>query len=795
MAGCTGQCTWIWYESSGSWEPGYSNTCESGCICGPAPEQEGPYDLYVATVACGGTPTSATTISNTTRATSTTAPTTSSTTSSTSTEPPTTTSSTTSSSSTTAPTTSSTTSTTTTTTTPCAGSCIYSWSYESSGWVLVDNACEGEDCVCGDAPPLSEFEKGDTYYTFCRVNTPTSTSTTTSTTSTTTTPAVCVSSCLYLWDSSGWRLLTSDCSAGCYCPGPPAYSGTILGQPAILSCSNTPPTTTTTTTTTAGPCTGFCTWVWTIANTWSQGYTTCAGPCGCPERPTNPGAFAGQEVRVACVPTTTTSTTTTGAPGVTTTSTTATTTTTAPCAGYSIWDYGQSPNRVVVQSFCPAGCHAASLAMNTYGVIIYNTEIYDADNGEYSIYSSADYLQRCYLYCESDFISSSTTTTTTTRGPKVCRDSCSWQWNATSEKWLKYGLDRCDYGKYDLIQTDPYPYYQFVDQNGCFCGYPDHDGTYDGQITTAPCIITTACSDCRKRAIPLWCEQGLTYLPRTLTITFSDPENVMPCIDGFSVVLNRRKEDTRHVDYGNAVNGLVDYTVDTTSVRIPSCDGTVSYIPGMFDSYFRIRCPKHKHGLVYGSSTTTNADIDPDLYLIPFLTLWLGTPYSGLGTGADYYDHATSCMCKGRNSGKLYQNLRDLTLFRKPTYNLNMMLSGMLGRGQFCCEPQGLKYAGGASGTIENSNAGLACWPYPGRYGSTFGSYYGGYGYDATLPVCPIDSCNPFIISGSFSVTPNFENPNDERLGDYTLGYYLDSGFRWKYGATGTGKVYWTVTE
>jgi hypothetical protein len=534
--------------------------------------------------------------------------------------------------------------------------------------------------------------------------------------------------------------------------------------------------------------------VWTISNTWSQGYTTCSGPCGCPERPPNPGAFAGQEIRVACVPTTTTSTTTTGAPGVTTTSTTATTTTPAPCTGYSIWDYGQSPNRIVVQSFCPAGCRASSISSDGYyGVLNYSYEVYDADNGEFRIYNTADYTKRCYLYCVSDSIVSptTTTTTTTTRGPKVCRDSCSWQWNATSAKWLKYGPDRCDYGKYDLVQTDPYPYYEYVDQNGCFCGYPDHDGTYDGQITTAPCIITTACPDCKKRAIPVWCEQGLTYLPRTLTITFSDPENVMPCIDGFSVVLNFRKEDTRNVDYGTIVNGLVDYSVDTTSVRIPSCDGTVSYIPGMYDSYYKIRCPKHKHGLVYGSSTTTNADIDPDLYLIPRLTLWLGG-YTGAGTDTLYYDHATSCLCKGRNTGKIYQNIRDSRVFQQPTYSLDMTLAGMLGRGQFCCEPEGLKRAGSAVGSIENTNEGLACWPYPGRYGFT-GNHFGYYG--ATVPICPINSCNPFIITGSFSVTPNFENPNDERLGDYTVGYNLDSGFRWKYGATGTGKVYWTVTE
>jgi hypothetical protein len=607
-----------------------------------------------------------------------------------------------------------------------------------------------------------------------------------------------------LWESDGWRLLASDCFAGCYCPGPPAYSGTIIGGAAILSCSNTPPTTTTTTTTTAGPCAGFCTWVWTISNTWSQGYTTCSGPCGCPERPPNPGAFAGQEIRVACVPTTTTSTTTTGAPGVTTTSTTATTTTTAPCAGYSIWDYGQSPNNIVVQSFCPTGCRASSVTSDgSQGVLNYSYEAYDPDNGEYRIYDSADYMiRRCYLYCVSNSIVLPTTTTTTTRGPKVCRESCSWQWNATSAKWLKYGLDRCDYGKYDLVQADPYPYYQYVDQNGCFCGYPDHDGTYDGQITTAPCIITTACSDCKKRAIPLWCEQGLTYFPRTLTITFSDPENVMPCIDGFSVVLDTRIERTRRVDYGNVTTGLVDYIIGTGSVRIPPCDGTVSYIPGVYYDYFHTRCPKHKHGLLYGSSTTTSADIDPDLYFSARVSVSRLYPHRGPeGTGSGYYDHATDCMCKGRNAGK-YTGLRGLGLetdpsymyYSLPTYEVAMTLGGMLGTGYFCCEPQSLKSFGNPHWlSVANGGVGTPCWPYPG-WGDGVLPDSGQSGTLNLGPTCPLDSCNPFIITGSSPVTPNFENPRDDLLGTYYASYN-DSGFRWKYGATGTGRVYWTVTE
>ena len=69
---CMGQCTWVWSESMGSWMPGYYNSCESGCICGPAPGQEGPYDGYVATVACestGGTTTTSTTAGSTTTTT------------------------------------------------------------------------------------------------------------------------------------------------------------------------------------------------------------------------------------------------------------------------------------------------------------------------------------------------------------------------------------------------------------------------------------------------------------------------------------------------------------------------------------------------------------------------------------------------------------------------------------------------------------------------------------------------------------------------------------------------------
>ena len=266
MPGCVGQCTYIWDAEAEAWYPGGFNTCESGCTCGPAPGQEGPYNGYVATVACEGTPASTTTTSSSSSSTTTS----STTTSSTSTAPPTTTtssssSSSTTSSTTTSSTTSSTTTSTTTTSAPCDGICTYSWLPVGAGyqWVLQFSTCTAPGCYC-NPPGYSGSYHGQEGFGFCLDTPPTTTTTTSTTTSTTTT-------------------------------APPTTTTTTS--------TGTTTSSTTTTTTTEQPCTGTCTWRWYAdLQKWikvSGGNGTCSTGCSC-SYPESNGTTDGETATPAC---------------------------------------------------------------------------------------------------------------------------------------------------------------------------------------------------------------------------------------------------------------------------------------------------------------------------------------------------------------------------------------------------------------------------------------------------------------------------------------------------------------
>ena len=272
MPGCVGQCTYYWDEGAGAWYPGGFNTCESGCTCGPPPGQEGPYDGYVATVACEGTPASTTTSSSSSSSSTTS----STTTSSSSTSPPTTTTSSSSSSSsssstTTSSTTSSTTTSTTTTSAPCDGLCTYSWLPVGAGyqWVLQFSTCTAPGCYC-NPPGYSGSYHGQEGFGFCLDTQPTTTTTTTSTSTSTTSTA------------------------------PPTTTTTTTGTTTTTTSSTS---STTTTTTTEQPCTGTCTWRWYAElQKWikvSGGNGTCSTGCSC-SYPESNGTTDGETVAPAC---------------------------------------------------------------------------------------------------------------------------------------------------------------------------------------------------------------------------------------------------------------------------------------------------------------------------------------------------------------------------------------------------------------------------------------------------------------------------------------------------------------
>lgn len=241
MPGCVGVCTWVWNESNGSWDPGGYNTCESGCMCGPAPGQEGPYDGYVATVACQGTPGSTTTTSSSSSSSS-------------------------SSSTTTSSTTSSTTTSTTTTSAPCEGLCTYVWFPVGTGyqWVLQYSTCTAPGCYC-NPPGYSGNYHGQEGFGSCLNTSPTTTTTTSTTTSTTST-------------------------------APPTTTTTTTGTGTTTS-------STTTTTTTEQPCTGTCTWQWHAdLQKWikiSGGNGTCSTGCSC-SYPASNGMTDGETATPAC---------------------------------------------------------------------------------------------------------------------------------------------------------------------------------------------------------------------------------------------------------------------------------------------------------------------------------------------------------------------------------------------------------------------------------------------------------------------------------------------------------------
>ena len=167
MPGCVGQCTYIWDAEAEAWYPGGFNTCESGCTCGPAPGQEGPYNGYVATVACEGTPSSTTTSSSSSSSTTTSSTTTSTTT----TAPPTTTTTTTGTGTTTTTTSTSTSSTTTTTTTeqPCTGTCTWRWYADLQKWIKVSggNGTCSTGCSCS-YPESNGTTDGETATPACK---------------------------------------------------------------------------------------------------------------------------------------------------------------------------------------------------------------------------------------------------------------------------------------------------------------------------------------------------------------------------------------------------------------------------------------------------------------------------------------------------------------------------------------------------------------------------------------------------------------------------------------------------
>jgi len=269
MPGCVGECTYYWDEGAGAWYPGGFNTCESGCTCGPPPGQEGPYDGYVATVACEGTPSSTTTSSSSSSSSTTSSTTTSSSSSS---PPTTTTSSSSSSSSSSSTTTSSSTSSTTTSTTstPCESFCVYNWT-GSNIWQLSISYCVG-DCFCPGPPSEPGTYYGQEVTRFCTNVAPTTTTTTTSTSTSTTSTA------------------------------PPTTTTTTTGTGTTTS-STSSTSSTTTTTTTEQPCTGSCTWRWYAElQKWikvSGGNGTCSTGCSC-SYPAADGTTDGETATPAC---------------------------------------------------------------------------------------------------------------------------------------------------------------------------------------------------------------------------------------------------------------------------------------------------------------------------------------------------------------------------------------------------------------------------------------------------------------------------------------------------------------
>ena len=116
---------------------------------------------------------------------------------------------------------------------------------------------------------------------------------------------------------------------------------------------------------------------------------------------------------------------------------------------------------------------------------------------------------------------SSTTTTTTTEQP--CTGSCTWQWRAELQKWIKVsgGNGTCS--------------------TGCSCSYPASNGTTDGEIATPACkrLTCTKCcgnADCCPIQYKFCCSHAI--LPKKLYITFQDPNNAYPCIDGVTIPID-----------------------------------------------------------------------------------------------------------------------------------------------------------------------------------------------------------------------------------------------------------------
>ena len=354
---CMGQCTWVWSESMGSWMPGYYNTCESGCICGPAPGQEGPYDGYVATVACestGGTTTTTTTTPSACASSQCcwlavrietgggsgymawapssfcpngcecsinfppyngTDPAPGDVYCAPCAEATTTTTSTTAGSTTTTTTTAGSTTTTTTPVT-CSGVCTYVW--DGRNWSVSNSTCASEVCFCPVSTDVPGTYVGQTYSEACS-----------------TVNSLCASTCTWIWSGTGWSVLSSDCVSPCACSYMPTFDGEYTGQEIQTWCvspttttSSTTSSTTTSTTTTPLCDTGYCLYAW-AGDRWFVFYNSCGENCFCGPEPSRPGAYFNEQVFAACQSTPTTTSTSTTTTSTTSTAPPTTTTTTA----------------------------------------------------------------------------------------------------------------------------------------------------------------------------------------------------------------------------------------------------------------------------------------------------------------------------------------------------------------------------------------------------------------------------------------------------------------------------------
>lgn len=315
----------------------------------------------------------------------------------------------------------------------CGGYC--QWSLESTGWELVENFCCGSPtCNC----PQPDFCPADggcantvTYcapgadpsheIVDCRTTTTTTsgtgTTTTTSSTGTTSTtthnPSDCGTGCLWIGDPlSGVPILvTSDChagtvlSGGCLCAGciPPTSLAPCVPftTPCTIDCPPPPP---------PPSCTGGCTWLCTVFDSWLLYEFRCAssGGVNCICSPPSVGCSCGTWGATICFTPSTPTTSGTGTTGTGTTTTSSTSATTSTTRGGCLdtcqmrWDVDADPPKWVAIRDCGSACGCAA-----------------------PLFDGTDPCDIVHVPCinTTTTTTSSTTTTTTTTG---CGADCTW---------------------------------------------------------------------------------------------------------------------------------------------------------------------------------------------------------------------------------------------------------------------------------------------------------------------------------------------------------------------------------